>query len=117
VTYGLDVSALDFKDLLLPDEVREALNRAAFARRLRLADLAEFPADEAHSEPDAEAPIASTGDGGGDPEGVEQILARLAFDRKPSPRPDGTASRPRGLDPRNGGPTAGGFDGLRRFRP
>ena len=36
--YGLEVTGLDFKDLIIPDELREALNRAVLARRLRQAE-------------------------------------------------------------------------------
>ena len=39
--YGLEVSALDFKDLILPEELRKVLNRAVLARRLRQAELAD----------------------------------------------------------------------------
>jgi hypothetical protein len=40
-TAGVDVTALDFKDLVVPDELRKVMNQAVIARKLRLTGQAE----------------------------------------------------------------------------
>ena len=62
-SYGLEVSALDLKDLAVPPEIREEKNRAAMARRSRQRQLAgSFPADEAEQFPHAYDPGSETGE-------------------------------------------------------
>ena len=44
--YGIEVNGLDLKDLALPDEYRETLNRAAFAKVIRRVQPIEVWGDE-----------------------------------------------------------------------
>ncbi len=113
-SYGLDVTTLDFKDLILPVEVREALNRAAIARRLRLAPFAGARDDDDAFDSSADGAPAPDDQTEPDREEVGVVLARVDFDR--DSREGSMPPRPRGLDPRTGGAAVGGFDGLRRFR-
>ena len=96
--YGVEVSMLDFKDLVLPEDLRQALNRSAIAGRLRQVQVAGASQDG----PDNESP-STTEDANPEPEEAEVVLARMAFDR-----PEESHA---------GGPHSGGFEGLRRFRP
>ena len=73
--YGLEVSMLDFKDLVLPEELRQALNRAAIASRLRHLQIAEANLDDLGDEDS----LSRTEDASTEPEETEVVLARMAF--------------------------------------
>lgn len=100
--YGLEVSLLDFKDLILPGELRQALNRSAIAGRLGQAGIA----GATHGETEEGSSPPTTEEANSDPEEAEEIEvvhARMAFERPAQPHPSV--------------PVSGGFEGLRRFRP
>ena len=61
--YGLAVTGLDFKDLIVPAELRKAMNRAALAKRLRQVQMAEGRHGEEVESADEEALAAATGSG------------------------------------------------------
>jgi regulator of protease activity HflC (stomatin/prohibitin superfamily) len=111
--YGLEVSTLDFKDLLLPEALRQALNRAAVVKRLRQFPIAEARADDL----EVDGMASTTDDLNSEPEEADVVLARMAFDRQAEPRDGGPPLGPHGHEPRLGTPPPGGFEGLRRFRP
>jgi regulator of protease activity HflC (stomatin/prohibitin superfamily) len=97
--YGLEVFTLDLKDLVLPEELRQALNHSAVARRLRQLQIAGVRADDL----ELDGTASTTDDPDSEPEESEVVMARMAFDRRAEPRP--------------ASPPPGGFEGLRRFRP
>ena len=70
---GLELIGLDFKDLVVPDDLRKIMNRAVIARRLRQAQMADGLAiddDELAIHDDAAAE-----------EGSGLIIARASFER------------------------------------
>jgi regulator of protease activity HflC (stomatin/prohibitin superfamily) len=122
--YGLAVTGIDFKDLIVPAELRKVMNRAALAKRLRQVQMAEGRhADEADSA-DEEAFAAATGSPSLAPlldaeDEPEVILAKVAFDRdhRDEIRPEGFSIRRDPDEIRTNGFYSNGFNmGLKRFR-
>ncbi len=120
--YGVEVSGLDFKDLIVPEDLRKLMNRAVLAKRLRQAQAAgSFPSDDL----DDEFAYSHAGEPrGGDDEDGELIDARLAFRRdREGPatadlRLDGlTIRRPDGHGPGHRNHSQGVDPTLRRYRP
>lgn len=118
--YGLEVSGLDFKDLVVPPEFRATMNRAVLAKRLRQARPAGAGSLPAGDRDDAGRPLAPDLDGEAD-EDPDLIHARGSFgeDRPTPPLPDHlTIRRPDGNKPAAQMFQVRGFDpALRRYRP
>ncbi len=102
--YGLEVSEVDFKDLVIPEELRQVFNRAVLSRRLRQANLADPLAIVGAGQEDEGLDPAFVGQAGepdadADDDGL--IIARASFgrerERDPEPRGDGLSFRPLGL--------------------
>ncbi|WP_435007416.1 SPFH domain-containing protein [Tundrisphaera lichenicola] len=107
-SFGLEVSALDFKDLALPLEVRDALNRAACASRLRSGDV-----DEADRLEEAEFGL---GDRDSAVQETELRLARMTFDPRNDPSDEVGPFRLQGLEQQAGAPLPIEAESLLRFR-
>ena len=118
-SYGLEVSGLDFKDLIVPEELRKIMNRAVLAKRLRQVQQAEGLSIAGDVD---DLPIPSMDD-----QDVEDdsdlIIARANFDRAreadrdPEPRPDGFSIRPHSQEQGGNGFHANGLDvAMRRCR-
>ena len=113
--YGLEVSGLDFKDLVIPPEFRASMNLAVLAKRLRQGQAAgPFPMTDDCD--DAGLPFAAGNEAGVD-EDPDLIHARAAFARDRAPdhltirRPESQAPAARTL------PVTGFDPALRRYRP
>ena len=119
---GLEVSGLDFKDLVIPDDLRKLMNRAVAARRLRQLSAADDASLD--DETTADEPLGENDSG--------LMIARATFarpgDAVPSDRPirdrdrdhdrdhEALVIRPLLPEPRAGGFAAGGPDGARLRR-
>jgi hypothetical protein len=108
---GLEVTGLDFKDLVVPDDLRRIMNRAVIARRLRQAQMADGLAID-----DDELALH---EGPGADDDPDLIIAKSSFgraretDREPELPADATSSRQPVREA-----YASGFDGtLLRCRP
>ena len=109
---GLEVTGLDFKDLIVPEDLRKIMNRAVIARRLRQAQMADGLASDddelaLHDEPAVE-----------DDAGL--IIAKSSFARAKAAEEEseGLAFRQPVRETRGEGVFAGGFEGsLLRCRP
>ena len=108
--YGLEVTGLDFKDLIFPEELRKVMNRAVLAKRLRQAQLAGgLSSDE------ADDPFASSGDDQEVEDDSDLIIARTSFarareeDHEAEDRPEALSIRPH-VPEHRGGYNASGFD-------
>jgi len=112
---GLEVTGLDFKDLIVPDDLRRIMNRAVIARKLRQAQLADGLSID-------DEPASQEGQGAD--EEADLIIAKASFGRDRQADRDGevdaeaTSFRTIAREPRTSSSYAGGFDGtLLRYRP
>jgi regulator of protease activity HflC (stomatin/prohibitin superfamily) len=109
---GLEVTGLDFKDLIVPDDLRKIMNRAVIARRLRQSQMVDGLAiddDELalHDEPAVE-----------DDSGLIIAKASFAKAKEADEEPEGLAFRQPAREPRGEGTFASGFESsLLRCRP
>jgi hypothetical protein len=113
---GLEVTSLDFRDLIVPDDLRKIMNRAVIARRLRQAQMADGLAID-------DDELALHDDPGSEDE-AEMIIAKASFartkgtDEEPTGRPEGLTFRQPSRESRAEGLPTKGFDGtLLRCRP
>jgi len=108
--YGLDVTGLDFKDLIVPEKLKKIMDRAVLAKRLRHVPVAEGLSIADEDEIEDEAYVAALEDQGDDLDAMddpELIIAKADFTRKREGdrdvRPEGLSIRPHPVDhPRNG---------------
>lgn len=112
---GLEVTEIDFKDLVVPDDLRKIMNRAVIARRLRQAQLAGSLAAEDDEPTSPEEPAFEDDPG--------LVIARASFargneaPREPEDRSEGLTFRPPAREARGETFNASGFDGsLLRYR-
>ena len=77
---------LDFKDLVLPDDLRQALNRGDCQPAPRHLQIAEANLETCLGDEDS---LSRTEDASTEPEETEVVLTRMAFDRPDEPRDDG----------------------------
>ncbi len=111
---GLEVTGLDFKDLVVPDDLRKVMNRAVIARRVRQAQMADGLGlgqddDELALHEDSVAE---------DDAGL--IIAKASFAKAKGDlnEPDGLAFRPPSREARSEAILSNGYDGaLLRCRP
>jgi SPFH domain / Band 7 family len=100
---GLEITSLDFKDLIVPENLRKIMNRAVIAKRLRQAQLADglvIDDDELtlHDDPASE-------------DEADLIIAKTAFARTDE-EPEGLAFRQPSRESRGEGLHANGFDSV-----
>jgi hypothetical protein len=108
---GLEVTGVDFKDLIVPDDLRKIMNRAVIVRRLRQAQMVDGLAID-----DEELAIH---DDDGAEEAPGLIISRASFDRARGAdlKAQGPSSRPTGQGPRGPAFFATGSDGSIRRHP
>ncbi len=101
--YGLDVTDLDFKDLIIPEELRKVFHRSVLSRRLRQAQLPDPLGIVGALGEEDEALVPALEDPGADLEPEEEaglIIARARFGRdreragETETRSDGLSFRP-----------------------
>lgn len=92
--YGVDLSGLDFKDLVIPDDLRRSLNRAASDRRSRRSQLVEARFLDGPDEGDDKSLIISSDEfGDADRDDPELIVAKMPIRHDPDSDPDADSHR------------------------
>lgn len=122
--YGVAVTGLDFKDLILPEALRKVMNRAVLAKRLRQLQTVEAQSDEdetfAATIDEADLHFDAETEAEADVEDDSKLFfARSGStrDRNPEARSEGLSIVPAAETVRGNGAHANGFDvALRRCR-
>jgi regulator of protease activity HflC (stomatin/prohibitin superfamily) len=116
-SYGLAVTGLDLKDLIVPAELRKVMNRAVLAKRLRQFQMAEGRHDDEAESADEEALASAAGTTSEPPspdseDEPDLILAKAEFarDRRDAIHPEGFSIRRSPEEKRGNGFYANGFD-------